>query len=86
MGATDKKPPEIAGQKIAWFPSKNLDAKRDLTEDAEWGKGEQVFLSFAIRDTGRGLSEEETQKLFHRFSQVSPRTHVEFGNRTVLSG
>ncbi|KAL8808242.1 MAG: hypothetical protein Q9200_004363 [Gallowayella weberi] len=79
IGATEKKPPSIAGQNIAWFPSKNSDAKRDLTLDSEWGKGQQVFLSFAIRDTGRGLSDEEKKKLFHRFSQASPRTHVEFG-------
>ncbi|KAL8689174.1 MAG: hypothetical protein Q9224_004703 [Gallowayella concinna] len=78
VGATESKPPSIAGQNIAWFPSKNSDAKRDLTLDPEWGKGQQVFLSFAIRDTGRGLSDEEKKKLFHRFSQASPRTHVEF--------
>ncbi|KAL8682877.1 MAG: hypothetical protein Q9186_001123 [Xanthomendoza sp. 1 TL-2023] len=79
VGATEAKPPSIAGRNIAWFPSKNSDAKRDLTQDPEWGKGQQVFLSFAIRDTGRGLSDEEKKKLFHRFSQASPRTHVEFG-------
>ncbi|KAL8798256.1 MAG: hypothetical protein Q9182_006817 [Xanthomendoza sp. 2 TL-2023] len=84
IGATEVKPPSIAGQDIAWFPSKNSDAKRDLTLDSEWGKGQQVFLSFAVRDTGRGLSDEEKKKLFHRFSQASPRTHVEFGREEVV--
>ncbi|KAL8734588.1 MAG: hypothetical protein Q9166_001488 [cf. Caloplaca sp. 2 TL-2023] len=79
VGAADQKPPCIAGEKMYWFPSKNSNAKRDLTLDSEWGQGQQVFLSFAVRDTGRGLSDEEKKKLFHRFSQASPRTHVEFG-------
>ncbi|KAL8750928.1 MAG: hypothetical protein Q9199_006759 [Rusavskia elegans] len=79
IGGSEEKPPFIAGKKIDWFPSKSSSAKRDLTLDSEWGKGQQVFLSFAVRDTGRGLSEEEKKKLFQRFSQASPRTHVEFG-------
>lgn len=44
-------------------------------EDVE----EPVFLSFSIQDNGRGLSEEEQTRLFNRFSQASPRTHVEYG-------
>ncbi|KAI4256711.1 MAG: hypothetical protein L6R42_006058, partial [Xanthoria sp. 1 TBL-2021] len=79
IGGSEEKPPFIAGKKIDWFPSKSSGAKRDLTLDSEWGKGQQVFLSFAVRDTGRGLSGEEKKKLFQRFSQASPRTHVEFG-------
>jgi K+-sensing histidine kinase KdpD len=35
-----------------------------------------VHLYFAIKDTGKGLSEDEKTRLFHRFSQASPRTHV----------
>ncbi|CAO1605674.1 hypothetical protein XANCAGTX0491_009180 [Xanthoria calcicola] len=53
--------------------------RRDLTEGADWGTGEKCYLYFAVQDTGRGLSKDETQLLFHRFSQASPRTHVQYG-------
>ena len=49
---------------------------QDLTLAPEWGDGEQVYLYFSVRDTGRGLSDDEKTHLFNRFSQASPRTHV----------
>ncbi|KAL9000185.1 MAG: hypothetical protein Q9169_001087 [Polycauliona sp. 2 TL-2023] len=53
--------------------------RKDLTEGADWGNGEKCYLYFEVKDTGRGLSKDETQLLFHRFSQASPRTHVQYG-------
>ena len=53
--------------------------KKDLTQDPEWGEGEQVYLHFGVTDTGRGLDEQEKKVLFHRFAQSSPRTHVQYG-------
>ncbi|WRT68535.1 uncharacterized protein IL334_005512 [Kwoniella shivajii] len=41
--------------------------------------GHPIYLYVAITDTGPGLTPEELQKLFHRFSQVSPKTHTVFG-------
>jgi CheY-like chemotaxis protein len=38
-----------------------------------------VFIQFSVKDTGRGLSEEERGSLFTRFSQASPRTHIHYG-------
>jgi hypothetical protein len=38
-----------------------------------------VFIQFSVKDTGRGLSEEERGSLFARFSQASPRTHIHYG-------
>ncbi|AFR96575.2 hypothetical protein C343_04702 [Cryptococcus neoformans C23] len=38
-----------------------------------------IFVFLEVADTGPGLSEDECQKLFQRFSQVSPKTHTIFG-------
>ncbi|EOD47843.1 putative hsp90-like protein [Neofusicoccum parvum UCRNP2] len=46
---------------------------------ADWAKGETVFLQFTVQDTGRGLSNDEKDLLFARFSQASPRTHIRYG-------
>jgi hypothetical protein len=32
-----------------------------------------------VQDTGRGLTVEEKKMLFMRFSQASPRTHIQYG-------
>lgn len=46
---------------------------------AEWGKGDELYLIFSVEDTGCGLSGDEMQKLFTRFGQASPKTHVQYG-------
>lgn len=51
----------------------------DMTNGADWGDGEIIYILFAVKDTGRGLSEDEKKSLFLRFSQASPRTHVQYG-------
>lgn len=51
----------------------------DQTLGSDWGNGEEIYLEFAVRDTGRGLSREELKVLFQRFQQASPRTHVQYG-------
>jgi len=53
--------------------------REDFTEGPDWGQGQKVFIHFAVRDTVRGLDESEKKLLFQRFSQASPRTHVQYG-------
>jgi CheY-like chemotaxis protein len=43
------------------------------------GQLDNVFLQFAVEDTGRGLSEEELHLLFQRFGQASPKTYGKYG-------
>ena len=77
MGASLKPPSKERPTYVSYFPTR---AKRqDLTQGEEWGTGEKLYMHFAVQDTGRGLNEDETKLLFLRFSQASPRTHVQYG-------
>lgn len=38
-----------------------------------------IFLSFSVKDTGKGLTENEKAQVFNRFAQASPKTHIEYG-------
>lgn len=42
-------------------------------------RGDPTFLTFEVKDTGQGLTEEEKKSLFQRFVQASSRTHVKYG-------
>lgn len=46
---------------------------------SEWGDGENLYLQIAVRDSGKGLSDDEIQVLFQRFSQASPKTYKQYG-------
>jgi hypothetical protein len=50
-----------------------------LTTGPDWGTGEELYIQFAVQDTGPGLTVEEKKILFKRFTQASPRTHVQYG-------
>lgn len=62
---------------LSYFPSRSK--YKDVTSGSDWGSGGEVYLLFAVQDTGRGLDENEKTLLFQRFSQASPRTHVQYG-------
>ena len=76
LAASLERPPKAASI-VSYFPPRSK--KKDLTRSSEWGTGEKVYLHFAVQDTGRGLTDDEKKLLFIRFSQASPRTHVQYG-------
>jgi CheY-like chemotaxis protein len=77
IGASQERPSGIDSE-VSYFPSRSR--RSDLTtDDPEWGTGENIYLRFAVQDTGRGLDESERTLLFQRFRQASPRTHVQYG-------
>jgi PAS domain S-box-containing protein len=53
--------------------------QEDLTDEPDWADGEKTHLHFAVTDSGPGLDDDEKRILFQRFSQTSPRTHVQYG-------
>ncbi|KAJ9647794.1 hypothetical protein H2199_001569 [Coniosporium tulheliwenetii] len=75
MAASLEKPAKsVTG--IEYLPLRK--EREDLTNRPEWGKGEIIYLRFAVEDTGCGLTADEKKLLFLRFSQA-PRTHVNYG-------
>jgi PAS domain S-box-containing protein len=72
MGAS-REPVKKPG--IQYVPQKAL--RQDFLNQREWGDGEIFYLHFTVKDTGCGLTPEHKDKLFLRFSQATPRTHVQ---------
>ncbi|KAJ8129547.1 hypothetical protein O1611_g4085 [Lasiodiplodia mahajangana] len=69
---------EITQSGVTYFQSDRSD-QDDLTDQPDWGNGAKINLHFSVQDTGRGLDEHERKLLFQRFSQATPRTHVQYG-------
>jgi PAS domain S-box-containing protein len=80
IAASVQKPTGHSKQ-VDYFPSrrKGGDFASTIAKGADWGDGEDVYVQFAVQDTGRGLDPEEKKMLFMRFSQASPRTHIQYG-------
>jgi CheY-like chemotaxis protein len=60
-----------------YVPSKGLHV--NLTSGEDWGSGQVLYLHVDVQDSGCGLTNDEKAKLFEKFSQASPRTHVTYG-------
>jgi CheY-like chemotaxis protein len=79
MSAHTERPSCNKSSIISYIPTRSL--REDifpLSAPPETSK-QPYFLHFAVKDTGRGLTDGEKKLLFKRFSQASPRTHVQYG-------
>jgi signal transduction histidine kinase len=68
----------------AFFPDTMfwaIDSKQDedVTSSPEWGAGQEMYLTFTVRDSGIGLDNKEIHKIFERFRQANVKTHVQYG-------
>lgn len=58
-------PPHLAS--LTWHP-------RDSPSPPQPDNDSELFLTFEVRDTGKGLTGEEMSRLFTRFSQANVKT------------
>jgi signal transduction histidine kinase len=77
VGVSREPPTNVKTSDFEYIPTKS--ANSIITNGEDWGNGEELFLHFKVQDTGCGLTVEEKQVLFKRFSQASPRTHAQYG-------
>ncbi|KAK4551845.1 hypothetical protein LTR86_010841 [Recurvomyces mirabilis] len=77
ISASVRKPSDVPNSPVNYFPTRSK--RIEAMSSRDWGDGEIVYIHFSVEDTGRGLNPEEKKTLFMRFSQASPRTHVQYG-------
>jgi len=72
-----ERPTHNADGRVTYIPrSEGHEAKTLL---ADWEQGENLFVRFSVSDTGTGMTDAQHHLLFTRFSQASPRTHIDYG-------
>ncbi|KAF2765202.1 hypothetical protein EJ03DRAFT_217859 [Teratosphaeria nubilosa] len=77
IGASAVRPSDVQDAPVKYFPTRSK--RQTNLNERDWGDGDIVYIHFSVKDTGRGLNPEEKKMLFMRFSQASPRTHVQYG-------
>ncbi|KAH7383344.1 hypothetical protein BKA66DRAFT_492648 [Pyrenochaeta sp. MPI-SDFR-AT-0127] len=77
LGVSIKEPRCNADGHVSFIRTSESSVAQTL--QADWEDGEIVYVILSVQDTGRGLSDAEHDLLFARFSQTSPRTHIDYG-------
>ena len=79
-GAKAERPPRIRTifGDLNWVDPTDPERLNTALPPLEAGQ-KRLYLYFYVQDTGTGLTSEEMQKLFKRFSQATSRTHIAYG-------
>lgn len=77
FGACLHSPRALFPSDMFWATATNLD--NNVTNNPEWGTGEEVYLAFSVKDSGIGLKDKEIHNIFERFQQANVKTHVKYG-------
>jgi signal transduction histidine kinase len=72
-----EKPPVGGQRKVTFIEPRPRQSS--LSTSPEWGPGGEVYIQFAVQDTGKGLTEDELKLLWQRFSQANPKTYKQYG-------
>lgn len=59
--------------------AKDAQPQEDICDKPDWGSGRKGYIWLRVDDTGCGMTNEEQAKLFSRFTQATPRTHIKYG-------
>ncbi|KAF2121178.1 hypothetical protein BDV96DRAFT_594405 [Lophiotrema nucula] len=76
LGGTLTRPPPV-WHSVTFTNTDGLQA--DILDRPDWGDENKAFIWLKVEDTGCGLSAEGQKKLFSRFQQATPKTHVKYG-------
>ena len=80
LGAAREAPSHSThGVRYLSLPSELKKGVEDHTGDSEWGEGEILYLRIEVIDSGKGMTTDEMERLFQKFTQTSPRTHTKYG-------
>ncbi|KAK8055106.1 hypothetical protein PG993_000333 [Apiospora rasikravindrae] len=77
LGASAEPPSSDSSSGISYAATTT--ESTNLVENSEWGLGRPVYMWVSCLDTGCGMSSAEQGKLFTRFTQATPRTHIRYG-------
>ncbi|KAK8020085.1 hypothetical protein PG990_005223 [Apiospora arundinis] len=77
LGASAERPSSDSSSGVSYATVTTESA--GLLDTSEWGLGLPVYMWISCQDTGCGMSLEEQGKLFTRFTQATPRTHIRYG-------
>jgi len=80
MGASEQRPSETdlaVNFDVDFTLGQSM--RDSIYDTPEFAVDNEIFLWFAVQDTGRGITDEEKSRIFGRFAQASPRTYTEYG-------
>jgi signal transduction histidine kinase/AmiR/NasT family two-component response regulator len=77
FGACRAHPRDIFAANMFWATEN--DQNTAVTSGSDWGTGEELYLTFSVKDSGIGMKDKEITKIFERFRQANVKTHIKYG-------